>query len=115
MVARVIGMALAIMGLVKMVDGSHSDCDGHVVVVIHGVACENSLFPQSFSSHSTLLLSVVLLSSVFHHLVLSQVQWSLLCQQRRVGRIVDQQRRRLEEQDRLIAHLSNRHYRPLSL
>merc|ERR1719275_527972 len=39
---------------------------------------------------------------------LEQVQWSLLCQQRRVGRLVEQQRRRLEEQDRLIAHLSHR-------
>ena len=56
MVARVVGMALAIMGLVKMVA---------IVIVIHGVACENSLSPHSFSSHhSTLLLSVVLLSSV---------------------------------------------------
>ena len=40
----------------------------------------------------------------------TQVQWSLLCQQRRVGRLVEQQRRRLEEQDRLIAHLSHRQW-----
>ena len=63
MVARVIGMALAIMGLVKMVAIVIVMVNGHVIV-IHGVACENSLSPQSFSSHSTLLLSVVLLSSV---------------------------------------------------
>ena len=63
MVARVIGMALAIMGLVKMVAIVIVMVNGHVIL-IHGVACENSLSLQSFSSHSTLLLSVVLLSSV---------------------------------------------------
>ena len=57
-------MALAIMGLVKMVAIVIVMVDGHVIV-IHGVYCENSLSPHSFSSHhSTLLLSVVLLSSV---------------------------------------------------
>ena len=64
MVARVIGMALAIMGLVKMVAIVIVMINGHVIL-IHGVACENSLSPHLFSTHhSTLLLSVVLLSSV---------------------------------------------------
>ena len=64
MVARVIGMALAIMGLVKMVAIVIVMVNGHVIL-IHGVACENSLSPHSFfSHHSTLFLSVVLLSSV---------------------------------------------------
>ena len=58
----------------------------------------------------TLFKQVEQVKSLFANLCCqpTQVQWSLMCQQRRVGRLFEQQRRRLEEQDRLIAHLSHR-------
>ena len=39
---------------------------------------------------------------------LEQLQWSLLTQQRRVGRLVEQQRKKMEEQEKLIAFLTNK-------
>ena len=39
---------------------------------------------------------------------LEQLQWSLLTQQRRVGRLVEQQRKKMEEQEKLIAFLTHK-------
>ena len=39
---------------------------------------------------------------------LEQLQWSLLTQQRRVGRMVEQQRKKLEEQEKLITYLTHK-------
>ena len=39
---------------------------------------------------------------------LEQLQWSLLTQQRRVGRMVEQQRKKLEEQEKLITFLTHK-------
>ena len=39
---------------------------------------------------------------------LEQLQWSLLTQQRRVGRLVEQQKKKIEEQEKLIAFLTHK-------
>ena len=39
---------------------------------------------------------------------LEQLQWSLLTQQRRVGRLVEQQRKKMEEQEKLITFLTHK-------
>ena len=39
---------------------------------------------------------------------LEQLQWSLLTQQRRVGRLVEHQRKKMEEQEKLIAFLTHK-------
>ena len=39
---------------------------------------------------------------------LEQLQWSLLTQQRRVGRLVEQQRKKMEEQEKMIAFLTHK-------
>lgn len=39
---------------------------------------------------------------------LEQLQWSLLTQQRRVGRLMEQQRKKMEEQEKLIAFLTHK-------
>ena len=71
------------------------------------------LSTNSFSEKIVTLITMVLPPCVDQQLVaiyvrLEQLHWSLLTQQRRVARLVEQQRKKMDEQEKMIAFLTNK-------
>ena len=71
------------------------------------------LSTKSFSEKIVTLITMVLPPCVDQQLVaiyvrLEQLHWSLLTQQRRVARLVEQQRKKMDEQEKMIAFLTNK-------
>ena len=71
------------------------------------------LSTNSFSEKIVALITMVLPPCVDQQLVaiyvrLEQLHWSLLTQQRRVARLVEQQRKKMDEQEKMIAFLTNK-------
>ena len=68
---------------------------------------------NSYSEKIVNLITMVLPPCVDQQLVaiyvrLEQLHWSLLTQQRRVARLVEQQRKKMDEQEKMIAFLTNK-------
>ena len=68
---------------------------------------------NSYSEKIATLITMVLPPCVDQQLVaiyvrLEQLHWSLLTQQRRVARLVEQQRKKMDEQEKMIAFLTNK-------